>query len=124
MRKKILLVDDDPDNTYIFGHILERAGYDVIKAKNGSEAVILAEAESPDLILMDMQLPVMSGYEATMKIRKTMDIPIMALTAYAMPSDKEKALKAGCTDYICKPIEYGDFMKKIDDFFSKRAGNA
>lgn len=124
MRKKILLVDDDPDNTYIFGHILERAGYDVFKAKNGSEAVILAEAESPDLILMDMQLPVMSGYEATMKIREAMDIPIMALTARAMPSDKEKALKAGCTDYMCKPIEYRDFMKKIDDFFSKRAGNA
>jgi CheY-like chemotaxis protein len=117
LSKKILLVDDDPDNTYVFGHILERSGYKVIKAKNGLEAVSLAEAERPDLILMDMQLPVMSGYEATEKIKKMADVPVIALTAHAMPSDMEKALKAGCDDYIAKPIEYQSFMKKIEGFF-------
>lgn len=81
-----------------------------------------AEVERPDLILMDMQLPVMSGYEATMRIRKMMDIPIIALTAHAMPSDAEKAFDAGCTDYICKQIDYQSFMEKIEDFFSKRIG--
>jgi len=124
MTGKILLVDDDPDNIYIFAHILERSGYTVIKAKNGLEAVKLVETESPDLILMDMQLPVMNGYEATEKIRNMVDIPIIALSAHAMSSDMDKALKAGCMDYICKPIEYQSFMKKIDDFFCKRAGNA
>lgn len=124
MTGKILLVDDDPDNIYVFAHILERSGYEVIKAKNGLEAVKLVETESPDLILMDMQLPVMSGYEATEKIRKMVNIPVIALTAHAMPSDMEKAMKAGCIDYISKPIEYQSFMKKIDDFFCKRVVNA
>lgn len=124
MTGKILLVDDDPDNIYIFAHILEKAGYKVIKAKNGLEAVKLVETESPDLILMDMQLPIMSGYEATEKIRNMVNIPIIALTAHAMPSDRDKALKAGCMDYISKPIEYQNFMKKIGDFFCKKAANA
>lgn len=124
MTKKILLVDDDPDNTYVFAHILERAGYKVIKARNGREAVKLVKVESPDLILMDMQLPVMSGYEATKEIRKMVNIPVIALTANAMPSDRDKAIKAGCSDYISKPIEYQSFMKKINDFFSSRGGNA
>ncbi len=122
--RKILLVDDDPDNIYVFAHILEKSGYTVIKAKNGLEAVKMVETESPDLILMDMQLPVMSGYEATEKIKKIVDIPVIALTAHAMPSDMDKAFKAGCMDYISKPIEYKSFMKKIDDFFCKKAGNA
>ena len=121
---KILLVDDDPDNIYIFAHILEKAGYNVVKAKNGLEAVKLVETESPDLILMDMQLPIMSGYEATEKIRNLVNVPIIALTAHAMPSDRDKALKAGCMDYISKPIEYQNFMKKIGDFFCKKAANA
>lgn len=124
MSKKILLVDDDPDNTYVFGHILERSGYKVIKAKNGQEAVKMVETEKPDLILMDMQLPVMSGYEATEKIRTMVNIPVIALTAHAMPSDMDKAFKAGCVDYICKPIEYQSFMKKINDFFSSKGGSA
>lgn len=122
--RKILLVDDDPDNIYVFAHILEKSGYTVIKAKNGLEAVKMVETESPDLILMDMQLPVMSGYEATEKIKKIVDIPVIALTAHAMPSDMEKAFKAGCMDYISKPIEYKSFMKKIDDFFCIKAGTA
>lgn len=122
--RKILLVDDDPDNIYVFAHILEKAGYTVIKAKNGLEAVNMVEAERPDLILMDMQLPVMNGYEATEKIKKIVNIPVIALTAHAMPSDMDKAFKAGCIDYICKPIEYKSFMKKIDDFFCNKAGTA
>ena len=124
MSKKILLVDDDPDNIYVFAHILEKSGYKVIKAKNGWEAVKMVEAEKPDLILMDMQLPVMSGYEATEKIRTMANIPVIALTAHAMPADMDKAFKAGCVDYICKPVEYQSFMKKINDFFSEKGGNA
>src|SRR3989304_2165325 len=90
----------------------------------GLEAGYMGKGESPDLLLVDRQLPVMSGYEATEKIKKIVNIPIIALSAHAMPSDMDKAFKAGCMDYLCKPIEYQSFMKKIDDFFCKRAGNA
>lgn len=124
MTWKILLVDDDPDNIYVFTHILKRAGYEIITAINGVEAVKLAKSESPDLILMDMQLPLMSGYEATKEIRKVADIPIIALTASVMHSDREKAMKAGCAEYLCKPVELHDFLKKINNFFEERSLNA
>lgn len=124
MTWKILLVDDDPDNIYVFTHILKRAGYEIINAKNGVEAIKLAVNESPDLILMDMQLPLMSGYEATEEIRKIADIPIIALTASVMHSDREKAMKAGCAGYLCKPVELHDFLEKINNFFGERSVNA
>jgi two-component system, cell cycle response regulator DivK len=107
-RKKILVVEDNLDNRRILVYRLKRIGdFDIVEASNGEEALAQIEKETPDLIFMDLKMPVMDGWEATRRIRLSdhgRRIPIIALTAQAMAGDEQKALAAGCDDYVAKPI--------------------
>ena len=114
---KILLVEDNEMNRDMLSRRLIRKGYEIVMAEDGEQGVDMASSEGPDLILMDMSLPVIDGWEATRKIKaspKTSVIPIIALTAHAMASDREKALAAGCDDYDTKPIELDRLLEKIE----------
>lgn len=114
---KILLVEDNDMNRDMLSRRLERRGYEVVIAVDGQQGVDLAQSAAPDLILMDMSLPVIDGWEATRQL-KAMDrmkgVPIIALTAHAMSGDREKALDAGCNDYDTKPIELTRLIAKIE----------
>ena len=113
--KKVLVVEDVDFNRDLVVQLLEDK-YHVIEAVNGQEGVELAERERPELILMDLSLPVMDGWEATRRLKANDDlrsIPIIALTAHAMAGDKEKALAAGCDDYLVKPLDEDELMAKI-----------
>ncbi len=113
---KILLVEDNEFNRDMLSRRLERKGFDLVIAKDGSEGIAISTNEIPDLILMDMSLPVLDGWEATKRIKaaaKTAHIPIIALTAHAMSGDREKALEAGCDDYDTKPIDLPRLIDKI-----------
>jgi len=117
--KRILVVEDNETNFYLISFILEKKGYEVIQAKSGEEGVEVAIKEKPDLILMDIQLPGIDGMEATRRIRNSKansKVPIVALTSYAMAGDKEKALAAGCTGYIKKPINPETFIAEIEGY--------
>ena len=117
--KKILVIEDNETNLYMMRFMLEENNYQVVEARDGVEGVKLAASEEPDLILMDMQLPLLDGYEATKQIKtneKIKHIPIIALTSYAMVGDKEKTLKAGCTGYIEKPINPETLMMEIEKY--------
>jgi len=119
MMMKILVVEDNETNTYLISFILRKSGYEVIEARTGEEGVALAIREKPDLVIMDIRLPGIDGLEATKRIRESEadgKIPIVALTSYAMTGDKEKALKAGCTGYIEKPINPETFMAEIEKY--------
>jgi two-component system, cell cycle response regulator DivK len=114
---KILLVEDNEMNRDMLSRRLLRKGFEVVMAVDGGQAVSMAETERPDLILMDMSLPVIDGWEATRRVKAsetTGHIPIIALTAHAMSGDREKALSAGCNDYDTKPIEMPRLLEKID----------
>jgi two-component system, cell cycle response regulator DivK len=114
---KILLVEDNEMNRDMLSRRLLRKGFEVVMAVDGGQAVSMAETERPDLILMDMSLPVIDGWEATRRVKAsetTGHIPIIALTAHAMSGDREKALNAGCNDYDTKPIEMPRLLEKID----------
>ena len=116
---KILLVEDNEMNRDMLSRRLKRRGYEVSIAVNGAEGVAMANSNPPDLILMDMSLPVMDGWEATKNIKadpNTQSIPVIALTAHAMSGDREKALQAGCDDYDTKPIELARLLTKIETF--------
>jgi two-component system, cell cycle response regulator DivK len=113
---RILLVEDNEMNRDMLSRRLERKGYAVVMAEDGAAGVALARAETPDLILMDMSLPVLDGWEATRRLKAdpaTRAIPVIALTAHAMAEDREKALAAGCDDYDTKPIELARLLDKI-----------
>jgi len=113
---KILLVEDNEMNRDMLSRRLERNGYEVVMAVDGEDGVAKAAAELPDLILMDMSLPLIDGWEATRQIRKnpaTAAIPIIALTAHAMDGDRERAIEAGCNDYDVKPIELPRLLEKM-----------
>ncbi len=113
---KILLVEDNEMNRDMLSRRLARSGYEVIIAEDGARSVAMAASDRPDLILMDMSLPVIDGWEATRRIKATPElrqIPIIALTAHAMATDREKALEAGCDDYDTKPIELQRLLGKI-----------
>ena len=114
---KILLVEDNEMNRDMLSRRLSRNGFDIILAVNGQEGVDLALAQSPDLILMDMSLPVLDGWEATRRLKAnaaTARIPVIALTAHAMVQDKEKALAAGCDEFDTKPVELPRLLEKIN----------
>ena len=114
---KILLVEDNEMNRDMLSRRLVRARYEVIVAEDGARGVAMATSDRPDLILMDMSLPVIDGWEATRRIKATSElrkIPIIALTAHAMATDREKALEAGCDDYDTKPIELQRLLGKIE----------
>lgn len=113
---KILLVEDNEDNRDMLSRRLERKGFVVTFAIDGQDGVNKAKIELPDLILMDMSLPVIDGWEATRRLRaspETANIPVIALTAHAMSSDREKAIKAGCDDYDTKPVDFQRLLEKI-----------
>ena len=115
--KKILLVEDNEMNRDMLSRRLMRNGYEVLLAVDGEQAVSVATADTPDLILMDMSLPVIDGWEATRRIKSaaaTAHIPVIALTAHAMAGDREKAIAAGCDDYDTKPIELARLLGKIE----------
>ena len=119
MKKKILIVEDNEQNLYLATFLLEQSGYEVISALNGLEAIERTRAEKPDLILMDIQLPEMNGYEATKKIKNIAEInhiPIVAVTSYAMAGDREKALAIGCVGYIEKPFDPETFVSEIEKY--------
>jgi CheY-like chemotaxis protein len=116
---KVLLVEDNEMNRDMLSRRLVRNGYEVVIAVNGQEGLEMATGEKPDLILMDMSLPVLDGWEATRRLKAdpaTASIPIIALTAHAMESDKEKALAAGCDDFDTKPIELPRLLEKMKAF--------
>jgi len=117
--KKILVVEDNQINMYLSCRILKSSGYEVIEARSGEKGVELAIKEKPDLIIMDIQLPGIDGLETTKRIRETEangEVPIIALTSYAMAGDRKKALKAGCTGYIEKPINPDTFLAEIEKY--------
>jgi two-component system cell cycle response regulator DivK len=114
---KILVVEDNEMNRDMLSRRLMRKGYEVIIALDGEEGVTRAQSEAPDLILMDMSLPVLDGWEATRRLKadpETHAIPVIALTAHAMAGDREQALAAGCDDYDSKPIEFQRLLDKIE----------
>jgi two-component system cell cycle response regulator DivK len=116
MSSRILVVEDNADNRVLIMDVLDSMNYEVIIATDGEEGVKKATAERPDLILMDISLPQMDGLDATRRIRATPElqhIPIIALTAHAMVGDRERALAAGCNDYVSKPIDLRELANKL-----------
>jgi len=121
---KILLVEDNEMNRDMLSRRLERRGYQVVVAVDGQEGVALAQSEAPDLILMDMSLPALDGWEASRQLKAapaTTSIPIIALTAHAMADYREKALAAGCNDYDTKPIEMPRLLAKVEALLGRQA---
>ena len=113
---KILYIEDNDDNIYMLERRLQRSGFTVLIARDGAQGVAMAGAERPDLILMDLGLPVLDGWEATRQIKaapQTQHIPVIALTANAMSGDREKAMAAGCDDFDTKPVELTRLLEKI-----------
>ena len=113
---KILYVEDNDDNVYVMRGRLPRLGFEVVVAVDGEQGVAMAETEAPDLILMDLRLPGIDGWEATRRIKAahaTKAIPVIALSAHAMAGDREKALEAGCDDYDTKPVDFPKLLEKI-----------
>lgn len=124
---KILLVEDNEMNRDMLSRRLSRRGYEVLLALDGPSALALTQAAAPDLILMDMGLPTMDGWEVTRRLRARPDgqaVPILALTAHAMASDRERALQAGCDDYDTKPVEFERLIGKIEALLRSRRRTA
>lgn len=121
MKKKILYIEDNEQNLYLVRFILEKHGYEVHAAMDGQEGIDRAATILPDLILLDIQLPLMDGYAVARQLRTNPDLaatPIVAVTSYAMAGDRDKALGAGCTGYIEKPINPDTFMQQVEQHFS------
>jgi two-component system cell cycle response regulator DivK len=119
MTKRILIVEDQEDNRAILRDLLGAAGFDLIEARSGEEGVTVTERERPDLILMDIQLPVMDGYEATRRIKSRPalePIPIIAVTSYALSGDDAKARAAGCNGYVTKPFSPRQLLAKVREY--------
>ena len=119
MTKRILIIEDQEDNRAIMRDLLTGAGFELIEAVDGEEGVKLAQSEHPDLILMDIQLPVIDGYEATRQIRAIVDlksIPIIAVTSYALSGDEAKTREAGCDGYVAKPFSPRQLLAKVREF--------
>ena len=120
---KILLVEDNEMNRDMLSRRLIRSGYEVVLALDGAQGVALAASEAPDVVLMDMSLPVLDGWEATRLLKsdpKTRTLPVIALTAHAMAGDEAKARQAGCDDFDTKPVEYTRLLSKIEGLLQKR----
>lgn len=119
MTYKILVIEDNEQNMYLVNFILEKHGYQIIQASDGKKGVSQACEQKPDLILLDIQLPVMDGYAVARELRKIemlAKIPIVAVTSYAMSGDRERALAAGCTGYIEKPIDPDTFITQVEQY--------
>jgi two-component system, cell cycle response regulator DivK len=127
MTQRILVVEDQEDNRRIIRDLLASAGYEMIEAVDGEAGVRLAETERPDLILMDIQLPVLDGYEATRRIKADPElraIPIIVVTSYALSGDDVKATEAGCDAYVAKPFSPRQLLSKIREILDKTDGQA
>jgi two-component system, cell cycle response regulator DivK len=121
MKKRILVVEDQEDNRRILRDLLTNAGYQVFEAENGGEALGAATAHRPDLILMDIQLPVLDGYEATRRLKadpQVGQIPVIVITSYALSGDEGKARAAGCDDYVTKPYSPRQVLAKVRSYLS------
>lgn len=119
---RILLVEDNELNRDMLSRRLERKGYEVLVAIDGEQGIAMSQRESPDLILMDMSLPVLDGWQATRQLKanpQTKSIPIIALTAHAMVGDRERAIEVGCDDYDTKPVEFQRLLAKINEMLGK-----
>ena len=124
MKPKVLIIEDNERNIYLSTFILEKSGYEVFQARDGIEGIKQAQEVEPELILLDIQLPVMDGYEVARALRanpKLTDVPIVAVTSYAMVGDRESALAAGCTGYIEKPINPETFAKEVTEFLVSKS---
>jgi two-component system cell cycle response regulator DivK len=122
MSKRILIVEDQEDNRTILRDLLSTVGYELIEATDGVEGVAMAEREQPDLILMDIQLPVVDGYQATRRIKADPNlrtIPVIAVTSYALSGDEEKARAAGCDGYVTKPFSPRELLARVREFLAK-----
>ena len=122
MKGKILIIEDNEQNLYLLSFILNKHGYAVETARDGAEGIIAALRASPDLILLDIQLPGMDGYAVAHRLKShpsLSDTPIIAVTSYAMMGDREKALESGCTGYIKKPIDPDSFMSQVEEYLLK-----
>ena len=120
--KTVLLVEDNEDNLIVYRTILDHVGYRVIEARDGEEGVARARADKPDLILMDVSLPKMDGWEATRRIKadeSTRQIPIIAVTAHALDDDREKAIQVGCDGYLAKPVAPRRVVEEVERFIGK-----
>jgi CheY-like chemotaxis protein len=120
---RILLVEDNDMNRDMLSRRLQRKGHEVLMAADGMQGILMAESEIPDLILLDMTLPVIDGWEAARRLKAspaTNTIPIIALTAHAMAGDREKALEAGCDDYDTKPVDFPQLLNKIETLVGGR----
>ena len=123
-KQRILVIEDNEQNIYMITYLLEHAGYEVLQARHGREGIALAATKSPDLIVLDIQLPEMDGYEIARRLRTDTalsSVPIVAVTSYAMVGDKERVLDAGCTGYLEKPIDTDTFVESISSFMMRSA---
>ena len=123
--KTVLLVEDNEDNRIVYSTILQHFGYRVMEALNGEEGIAKARTEQPDLILMDISIPVIDGWEATQVLKrdpKSRRIPIIALTAHALASDREKAMEVGCDSYLAKPCEPKTVVSEVERFIGRGDG--
>jgi two-component system cell cycle response regulator DivK len=123
MKGKILVIEDNEQNLYLIRYILEDCDYEVFAALDGKAGIALAASLLPDLILLDIQLPFMDGYTVARNLRENpslADTPIVAVTSYAMPGDREKAMEAGCSGYIEKPIDPDTFDKQVEKYLSMK----
>ena len=123
MKIRTLIIEDNENNMYLISFLLQNNDHEVHQAYDGHKGVELAKTVKPDLILLDIQLPKMNGYEVAREIRKDeslSQVPIVAITSYAMPGDQEKALAAGCTGYIKKPINPDTFLKELEGYLDKK----
>jgi two-component system cell cycle response regulator DivK len=123
--KRILIVEDTEDNRQIMRDLLGGVGFDLVEAHDGEAGVIAASQHKPDLILMDFQLPVLDGYEATRRIKAnpaTRDIPVIAVTSYALSGDEAKAMEVGCSGYIAKPFSPRKLLAKVREFLPEVSG--
>jgi two-component system cell cycle response regulator DivK len=124
MSKRILIVEDQEDNRSILRDLLSAVGYELIEATNGAEGVEIARRERPDLILMDIQLPVVDGYEAARRIKADAElkaIPIIAVTSYALSGDEAKARSAGCDGYVTKPFSPRQLLAKVREYLTSES---
>jgi len=117
--KKVLIIEDNEQNLYLMKYLLETRGYRTVNARDGHEGIAAARAEAPDVILLDIQLPTISGHEVARTLKAdplALRIPIVAVTSYAMPGDREAVMAAGCTGYIEKPIDPDMFIEEMESF--------
>lgn len=124
---KILIVEDNEENRDSLSRRLQRRGFAVVSAENGKAGLAMAQSEKPDLILMDMNMPELDGWEATRQLKALeglRSVPVVALTAHALAGDRERALQAGCTDYHTKPVDFPKLLAQIEAILQSRSGIA